>query len=64
MAAFDHAEMLLEGVEQDLQQRIDMLLEVNENYRGKFLVLFASQMCLCNYYQYIGDWLRCPHTCI
>jgi hypothetical protein len=33
-ASFEHADLLLEGIEHELQQRIDMLLEVNENYRG------------------------------
>ena len=38
MEMFDHAESLLNGIENELQQRIDVLLEVNENYRGTLVL--------------------------
>jgi hypothetical protein len=34
MASFEQAEVLLEEIEAELQQRVDVLLHMNESYRG------------------------------
>ena len=44
MASFDEAEMLLEGIEAELQQRVDVLLEMNESYRGSYAALSSPHL--------------------